>query len=122
LKRAVSINGITFDYKLFISSEFDMDDYIGSRQIAIDGSSVMYIQPKGAMSKEVKLYSKTSGIISETTKGLLEQDVDENIKNIVFDDASNGDYYYDLTKTAIEFEPLYEGSEWYSVTINLVKG
>ena len=122
MKRVISIDGITLDYKLFISSEFDADNYIGSKQIAIDGSSIVYVQPKGSMTKEVSIYSKDNGWVSEAKKDLLMSSVDEAVKTVEFDDASSGTYYYDHTKTPMTFDALYEGAEWYSVTINLLKG
>ena len=122
MKRVVSIDGITFDNKLFISSEFDIDNYIGERSIAIDGSSIMFVQAKGSMTSDVSVYSKDSGWIHRDTKDLLTNNVDELGKLLVFDDTSSYTYYYDHTKIPLEFTPLFEGSLWYTVTINLVKG
>jgi 4-hydroxyphenylpyruvate dioxygenase-like putative hemolysin len=122
LKRVTTIDGIILDYKLFISSEFDADDYIGSRTIAVDGSSIMFIQAKGSMSKEIEIYSKDNGWVSEAKKELLMSSVDDLAIIVEFDDLSSATYYYDHTKTPMRFDPLYEGSEWYSITINLLKG
>ncbi len=122
MKRVVSIDGIDFDNSMFISSEFDVDDYIGERSVAIDGSSVMFIQAKGAMTSEVSIYSKNSGWIHKDTKDLLMNNVDNLGKLVTFDDASSDTYYYDHTKTPITFDSLYEGALWYNVTINLLKG
>ena len=122
MKRVVSIDGIAFSNKLFISSEFDVDDFIGESTLAIDGSSVVFVQAKGAFTKEVSIDSKDSGWVHKDVKDLLMNNVDELSKLVVFDDATNGTYYYDHTKVPIQFAPLFEGSLWYTVTINLVKG
>ena len=122
MKRVVSIDGIVFDKKLFISSEFDVDNYIGESSIAIDGSSVMFVQPKGSMTKDVQIYSKDSGWVHVDTKDLLMNNADELPKTVVFDDASSGTYYYDHTKVPIEFTSLYDGALWYTIKINLLKG
>jgi len=122
LKRVEKFDDIELDYKCFISTEFDIDDYIGEKSIAIDGSSVMFVQPKGAMTKEVSIYSKDSGFISGATKDLLAASVDTNSKIVTYDDGTTDTFYYDFTKIPISFKPLYEGSLWYSITINLLKG
>jgi hypothetical protein len=122
LKRVVSIDGITLDNKCFISSEFDIDDYIGESSLAIDGSSVVFVQAKGSMTKEVSITSKDSGWISRDTKDALSNTVDELSKTVVFDDNTSNTYYFDHSTTPIKFTPLYEGSLWYNVEINLLKG
>ena len=122
MKKAISIGGVTFDYPLFISSEFDFEEFTGSKTMAIDGSSVMFIQQKGSLTKEVELFSNENGWISEETRKLLRNTVDGNPKTVVFNDGTQETYYYDHTKTPIVFTALYEGSAWYSVQINLLKG
>ena len=122
MKKVISIDGIDLDHPLYISSEFDVDDYIGFRSVAIDGSSVMFIQAKGAMTKEVSIYSKDNGWISETTKALLMASVDNQSIVVEFDDLSNATYYFNHTKVPMEFTPLFEGSLWFTVKINLLKG
>jgi len=122
LKKAISIDGVSFDYPLFVSSEFDFDNYTGSKTIAIDGSSILFIQAKGSMTKEVQLYSNDNGWIHEETRKLLKDTVDGEAKTVVFNDGTEETYYYDHTKTPLGFTALYEGAEWYSIQINLVKG
>ena len=122
MKRVVSIDGVTLDNPCFITSEFDIDDFIGDRSIAIDGSSVLFVQAKGSLTREVQIYSKTSGWVTKETKDLLIDTVDELGKLVIFDDASQATYYYDHTKTPLKVDPLYEGSLWYNVEINLLKG
>jgi len=121
LKRVVSFDGIELDNKMFISTEFDVDDYIGTRSIAVDGSSVMFVQAKGAFTKEVSIYSKDSGWISTTTKDLLFNSVDTEPKVVVYSDATTDTFYYDHTKVPFKVEPIFEGSEWFTVEFNLIK-
>ena len=122
MKKVTHVDGILLDHSLYISSEFDVDDFLASREVAIDGSSVMFVQAKGAMSREVQLYSKTNGWVEEVTKELLMASVDTDIIQLTFDDASSADYYYDHTKVPMTFDALYVGSTWYNVTINLIRG
>lgn len=122
MKRVVSIDSVVLDYKCFISSEFDVDDYLGKSSIAIDGSSVVFIQAKGSMTKVVSIYSKDSGWIHKDTKDSLIDTVDNLAKIVTFDDSSQDTYHYDFTQIPLEFTPLYEGSLWYTIKINLVKG
>lgn len=122
MKKVLTIDGISLDYPLYISSEFDVDDFIGERDVAIDGSSVQFIQAKGAFTKEVSIYSKQSGWVSKETKDLLISSVDELAKVVEFDDLSSATYYYDHTKIPVKFDSLYEGSIWYTIEINLLKG
>jgi len=122
MKKVISIDGITLDNKCFISSEFDIDNFIGKRTIAIDGSSVMFVQAKGAMTKEVQVYSKTSGWVSKETKDLLIASVGTISIIVAFDDLTQDTYYYDHSKSPLKVTPLYEGALWYNVEINLLKG
>jgi hypothetical protein len=122
LKRVKSIDGVTLDNNCFISTEFDIDDYIGERNIAIDGSSVVFVQAKGAMTREVKIYSKDSGWIHKDTKDLIIATVDTTAKTVVYSDDTSDTFYYDHSRVPVSFQPLYEGSLWYTIEINLLKG
>jgi len=123
LKRVKSIDGVTLDTTLFISTEFDFDDYLGERAVAIDGSSVMFVQAKGAMTKEVQIYSKPeTGWQSEEVKDALIDTVDELAKTIIYDDDTEDTFYYDHTKVPLQLEPIFNGALWYTVEINLLKG
>ena len=122
MKRVTIIDGITLDNACFISSEFDVDDFIGQRSVAIDGSSILYVQAKGSMTKQVQITSKMSGWITSDTKDLLFASVDMNSILVEFDDTSSDTYYYDHEKVPMKITPLYEGSLWYNVEINLLKG
>lgn len=107
---------------MYISTEFDIDDYLGTKDIAVDGSTVMFVQAKGSMTREVQVYSKSNAWVEEATKVLLEASVDMLSLQVTFDDLSSGTYYYDHSKVPISFEPLYLGCVWYNVTINLLRG
>lgn len=123
MKRVTHIAGIALDNPLNISTEFDIDDYLASKAVAIDGSTVMFVQPKGAMTREVTVYSKSNtGWIEEATKDLLIAAVGTGVVELTFDDLSVANYYFDHTKVPMTFEPLYTGCTWYNVTINLLKG
>ena len=122
MKRVNTIDGVVLDYPLFISSEFDVNNHIGTRSVAIDGSSVMFIQPRGALSKEVQIYSGDNGWVSEAVKEQLMLKVDNEVIIVEFSDSSTETYYFDHTATPLSFTPLYEGAEWYSVQMNLLKG
>ena len=122
MRKVISIDGIALDNSCFISSEFDADDFIGKKSVAIDGSSIMFVLPKGAMTKDVQIYSKKHGWILESTKELLMASADSLPKIVVFDDTSEGTYYYDHTKIPMKFSQVFEGSLWYTVEINLLKG
>ena len=122
MKRVIKIGDVDLDHKLFISSEFDVDDFLSQRVVAIDGSSVVFVQPKGSMTKEVSITSKNSGWISEDTKQALTNMIGTDSISITFDDNTSANYYFDHTKTPLKFSSLYEGSLWYNVEINLLKG
>jgi len=122
LKRVVTFDGISLDYPLYISTEFDIDNYIGTSSLAIDGSTVMFIQPKGAMTNQVQIYSKTDAWVSDTIKNSLMSGVDDLAKTVTYSDGSSDIFFYDHTKTPLQFTPLYNGALWYNVTFNLLKG
>lgn len=123
MKRVKSIDGVTLDTTLFISTEFDIDDYIGERSITIDGSSVMFVQAKGAITREVKIYSKAeTGWQTDVVKDALMNTVDDLAKIVVYDDDTQDTFYYDHTKIPLKVEPVFNGALWYTVEINLLKG
>jgi len=122
LKRAVSINGITFNYPLFSSEEYEAKDYIGTKTLTTGGRYNIKIQNKGSLTKEVMFSSGESAFIQEEIKNRLLGDVDLNAKNVIFTDGREQIYYYNHNSNAITFTPLYEGSMWYKVEINLLKG
>ena len=122
MKKVTHIDGIELDYPMYISTEFDIDDYLASKDIAIDGSTIMYVQPKGAMTREVQIYSKSNAWVEEATKDLLTASIDTTVIVVTFDDTSTANYYYDHSKVPISFDPLYLGCLWYNVTINLIRG
>lgn len=121
MRRVTSIDSVVLDHTCFISTEFVIANYIGTRSITIDGSSSIFTQLKGENTLEAQITSKGSGWVSRATKNKLMASV--NIDNIVveFNDASSETYTYDHTKIPMKFTPLYEGADWFSVEINLRK-
>lgn len=122
MKRVVSINGIEFDYPLFSSEELNADNYIGTKTLTIGGGYNIELREKGSLSKEVTFLSRNSAFIREKTRRKLMRDIDLNAKNVIFTDGSEETYYYNYTSHALMCEPLYKGSEWYRVELNLLKG
>lgn len=122
MKRAVSIDGITFDYPLFVSSEYETDDFVGNQKLSNNGKTTKFVQNKISNTKEEVLFSNENGWVSSAVKSQLLLSANLNAVEVEFDDASTGTYYYDFTKIPISFVPLYEGAEWFKVTINLLKG
>lgn len=121
MKYVTHVDGIALSHKLYISTEFDVDDYLAAKDVAIDGSTVIFVQAKGAFTREVQLTSKENGWQTGAVKDLLTASVDETVKVLTFSDASVGDYYYDHSKVPIAYDPIFTGSDWYSVVINLVR-
>lgn len=122
MKRVISIDGIILDNSCFSSDEYEVDDFIGERTLAIDGSSILFVQAKGSLTQEVQIYSKTSGWVTKETKDLLIATVDNLVKVVEYDDATTDNFYYDHTKIPLKIEPLFEGCLWYNVEINFLKG
>lgn len=122
MKKVISIDGITLDRSCFISSEYDADDFLGASEVAIDGSTILFVQPKGALTKEVQITSRGSGFQKKQTKELLMASVGVSPIVVGFDNSTSDTYYYDHSRTPLQFEPLYDGSIWYTLTINLLKG
>jgi len=122
LKRVKKIGNVELDKNVFISTEFDIDDYIGERTVAIDGSSVVFVQAKGAMSREVRVYSKDSGWQKNTTVDALMSAVNTSSITITYTDDTTDTFYYDHTKIPLKVTPLFEGALWYNIELNLLKG
>lgn len=122
MRKVITIDGISLDNACYSSAEFDIDDFLAERTVAIDGSSILFVQAKGAMSKDVQFTSKSNGWITSDTMDLLIASVDVNSIIVEYDDLSTETFYYDHTTTPLKFIPLYDGSLWYNVEINLLKG
>ena len=122
MRKVSKIDNIVLNYPLYISTEFDVDNYIGKKSIAIDGSSVMFVQAKGALSNEVEVSSNGDAWVHETIKDQLMTIVDENEKVITYTDGTTDTFHFDHTKLPLSFKPIYNGALWYNVTINLLKG
>ena len=121
MKRAVSINGITFNYPLFVSEEYEDNNYIGSSNITTSCTLVIKQIEKGDLTKKVALYSNENAWVKTDIKNKLFKDINTEQKTVEFNDNSNETYYYDLSNP-MEAEPLYEGADWYKIKINLLKG
>ena len=122
MRRVSKIDNIQLNYPLYISTEFDVDNYIGEKSIAIDGSSVMFVQTKGSLTNEVEISSDGDCWVHETIKDQLMTIVDDQPKTITYTDGTTDTFYFDHTKTPLSFKPIYNGALWYNATLNMLKG
>ena len=122
MRRAISLDGITFDYPLFYNEEFVVSDFVGSKTLNINGGLNIDLIPKGSLTKKASLYSSESGWVNRVTKIRLLGSVDTQPKELVLDNNDIIMVYFDFSSDkAIEFEQI-ANSKWYKVKINLLKG
>lgn len=122
MRKAVSLDGITFDYPLFYSEEFIVNEFVGSKTLNINGGLNIDLIPKGSLTKKVSLYSSESGWVNRVTKIRLLGSVDIRPKKLVLDNNDIIIVYFDFSNDkAIEFKQI-ANSKWYRVKINLLRG
>ncbi len=117
-KRAVSIDAVTFDYKLYVS-ELNAPDNILS-EVNISESGMHIVWQSEIQTPYITLVSKEHGWIYQDTKdALLAQYAQLGTTFLLtYDDASTDTVRFAHEK-GIVFIPLYEGACIYTAEINL---
>jgi len=119
-KRAVSLGGITFDYKMYYK-ELDEPNNIQS-EIELSESGVHLIWQSEILTPYITLESKTHGWLTQSTKDALFALYGqfESIYTLVFDDGSTEDVRF-AHERGISFTPVVEGCDTFTAQINLAK-
>ena len=118
-KRAVSLGGVVFDYKLFYL-EIDEPNHIQTES-ELSESGVHLVWEAEIFSPYMTLSSKDNGWITQPIKEalILLYSQLQGIHTLVFDDSSSIRVRFAREKGSISFSPLSEGSEIYLTEIPL---
>jgi len=120
--RVVSIGGVILDHTLFISTNEIVTEHIGFENITPSGTLSVFVQNIGSTYKEVTLNSKDNAWLKYDTITKLYA-LDFKVPHeVVFTDNTTAVYLFNNNKIAINITPTYDGSLWYNVIINLIRG
>lgn len=119
-KRAVSIGATSFTYKLYVS-ELDAPNNIQS-EVSLSESGVHIIWQSEVLTPYITLVSKEHGWLTQTDKDaiLVMYNLFESTFTLTYDDASTDAVRF-AHERGIVFTPIIEGSDKYTVQINLAK-
>lgn len=124
MKRVVSVGGIDVAKELFLLDDFCDNENKSTILERIDGSPVCFISNNNF--KRADLSTKEHGWIHKDTLEALINLANEKkgeIIEIVFHDASQINAIFDYSEGwAIKGEPLFLGSEYFSVEIRMIYG
>ena len=124
IRRVVQINDIVLDYPLQLSSELIKDDFYGETSLSIRGNPVGFLKNKECCTNEVTIYSGDNGWVSDGVLGKLDALNKLGVLTVLFDDGSTEQdtYYFNCATIPLEKTPLYDGSRWNKVVLNLIRG
>jgi hypothetical protein len=121
MKRVVKIGGISLDNPLFWVESFEIKNVKAVSFETLGGGKIVYESVKRGSANNLTLESRDTGWIKEETL--------ENLINLIdylgvevdveFSDGGIKKARFRLEEKAIEYEPLYDGSKWYKVTIRM---
>ena len=118
------IGGIELENKLWFKESFDVKNVRGIAFNTIGGGKVVYESIKRNNANYITLESKNNGWIKEDTlKKIATLADDIGVETtIVFDNDNEVKVRFAYEKgEVIKAEPIYEGSKWYRVEINLCR-
>lgn len=121
MKKAIKIGGLYLTYPLEVSSEMESNNYISQKNLATDGSTIIFAQPKDDLSLEVTLSSGKFGWQEDSVRTALMGMVGTTPVTVLYDDGTSDSYVFDHTKVPMRFTELYSGSCYFSVEIKLLK-
>ena len=118
--RAKSLGGVTFDYPLHIFELDNPENILTEQMISATGEHIVW--NKEILTPYITLNSKEEGWVHQLNKDSL------FCMYSLLETTFTLTYTDDTTETVriahekdFNFDPLYEGSEWYSVTLSLAK-
>ena len=121
MKRVIKIGSIKLDNPLFWVESFEVRNVKAVSFNTLSGSKIIYESIKRKSVNNLTLESRDTGWIKEDT---LEQiitlaDYLGVEVDVTFADNTTSKARFRLEERAIEYEPLFDGSKWYKVTIRM---
>jgi len=115
--KVVMFDGIAFKYPLIYEKNYKSSDYISQSTLAIDGSSIVSVIKKPRLTRE---YSLTGDYVYKDELITLFENISEDIIEFKLNNGMTIKAKYDLLNNPIEATPIYDGAEYYRVTIRIL--
>ena len=121
MKRVIKIGGVSLDNPLFWVESFDIKNVKGVSFNTLSGGKIIYESIKRNSAMNLTLESRDTGWIKEETlKNIITLADYLGVEiDVTFSDNTTAKARFRLEERAIEYEPLYDGSKWYKVTIRM---
>ena len=121
MKRVIKIGGVSLDNPLFWVESFDIKNVKGVSFDTLSGGKIIYESIKRNSAINLTLESRDTGWIKEETlKNIITLADYLGVEvDVTFSDNTTAKARFRLEEKAIEYEPLYDGSKWYKVTIRM---
>jgi hypothetical protein len=121
MKRVIKIGGVSLDNPLFWIESFDIKNVKGVSFNTLSGGKIIYESIKRNSAMNLTLESRDTGWIKEETlKNIITLADYLGVEiDVTFSDNTTAKARFRLEERAIEYEPLFDGSKWYKVTIRM---
>ena len=121
MKRVIKIGGVSLDNPLFWVESFDIKNVKGVSFNTLSGGKIIYESIKRNSAMNLTLESRDTGWIKEETlKNIITLADYLGVEiDVTFSDNTTAKARFRLEERAIEYEPLFDGSKWYKVTIRM---
>ena len=121
MKRVIKIGGVSLDNPPFWIESFDIKNVKGVSFNTLSGGKIIYESIKRNSAMNLTLESRDTGWIKEETlKNIITLADYLGVEiDVTFSDNTTAKARFRLEERAIEYEPLFDGSKWYKVTIRM---
>jgi hypothetical protein len=119
-KRVIKIGSVNLPTPLLWSIGRFVDNFIALSTKSVDGSSILSVLPKGKFSKEVEIRSEENTFLEQETIDAIISEISENEIDIHFTDNGIETVKFDLLGNAFSIEPIFEGSNYYYITVRVL--
>jgi hypothetical protein len=121
MKRVIKIANIKLDNPLFWVESFEVRSVKALSFNTLSGGKIVYESIKRNNATNLTLESRDTGWIKEETLYELLK-IANNLGveiDVTFADNTTSKARFRLEERAIEYEPLFDGSKWYKVTVRM---
>ena len=121
MNRAVKIGGMSLDYPLVWVESFEVKSVKGVSFNTLSGGKIIYESINRNSAMNLTFESRDTGWIKEETLYEL-LNIANNLGvevDVTFSDNTTAKARFRLEEKAIEYDPLFDGSKWYKVTIRM---
>jgi len=119
-KRVSSIGTVTFERALYWSQNEMTAKYISTSDTATDGSTVISISALREFNQPHSINTSRDMFVNKTIIDALILNVNEARYDIIFTDGSFLTVKNDLLNKPLQFEPIFDGSDEYYMTMGVL--